>query len=352
MKTKLMRLYTLLVLLLLCISTEFRSQENKEAYQIRLSIQLLEPGPLSNLRGLSVPDSNVCWMSGSGGWVGILSDKGKHAVWKQVSGFKKCDFRSIHAFDSKRALISNAGSPAYIFKTEDGGEHWRKVYENRDTLAFLDGMAFWDGQTGVVVGDPIRGHFLILITHDAGEHWQEMSTSPEAYPGEACFAASGTCISCGKEGRLWIAIGGTHAEVISTSDFGKSWTRSEVPFIHGKDSQGIFSIFFSTENKGIVVGGDYTKDSLTTQNCSLTTDGGKTWFTSTTFPLGYRSCVTPIYGRHLLAIGRKGIDVSNDSGINWEAFGEGGFNVAGNFGERAPLFFAGEKGKIGMLTTY
>ena len=51
--------------------------------------------------------------------------------------------------------------PAYILKTNDGGETWKLVYENKTKGMFLDAMEFWNEQAGIVVATRLMGNFLL-----------------------------------------------------------------------------------------------------------------------------------------------------------------------------------------------
>jgi photosystem II stability/assembly factor-like uncharacterized protein len=172
-------------------------------------IELFQSGPPANLRGISAPSVNICWLSGSHGWVGRTINGGKYTKWIQVKGYEKSDFRSLYAFDSLHACIANAGTPAYILETKNGGRTWERRYENTDTLAFIDAVAFIDENHGIALGDPIKDRFLLLRTNDGGKSWKE-ETGPVALPGEACFAASGTSLQVDKAGNVWIGKRWTH----------------------------------------------------------------------------------------------------------------------------------------------
>ena len=84
----------------------------------------------SSFRALSVVDDKVAWVGGSKGSIGRSRDGGKTWSIKKVQGFEELDFRSVYAIDSLTAIIANAGSPAHIFRTTDGGKNWKSVYEN------------------------------------------------------------------------------------------------------------------------------------------------------------------------------------------------------------------------------
>ena len=88
-------------------------------------IELLEQGKPTSIRGLSVVDDKVAWVSGSSGTISTTTDGGKNWNWQQVKGFEKADFRDIEAFSDKEAIIMSSGTPALILKTTDGGATWK-----------------------------------------------------------------------------------------------------------------------------------------------------------------------------------------------------------------------------------
>ena len=88
-----------------------------------------------------------------------------------MPGGEKLDFRMLAAFDADRAVVANAGSPGFIFKTSDGGKTWNTVLKDERPEFFIDALVFWDDKRGLAVGDPIGGAFLALATDDGGETW-------------------------------------------------------------------------------------------------------------------------------------------------------------------------------------
>src|SRR5215510_592077 len=109
-------------------------------------VEMLTSGTQSSLRGLSVINDNVVWVSGSNGTVCKTTSGGKNWKWYTVKGFEKKEFRDIEAFDATTAVIIAVDEPGYILKTDDGGENWKVVYENKTKGMFLDAMEFWDEQ--------------------------------------------------------------------------------------------------------------------------------------------------------------------------------------------------------------
>ena len=116
---------------------------------------LYQSGNVS-LRGLSVVSNDVVWASGSNGTVIRTTNGGKSFQVFRPAGHEKRDFRDVEAFDSLNAIILAVDTPAIMLKTTDGGQTWKKVFEDRRAGMFLDAMDFY-GSTGVVVGDPIEG---------------------------------------------------------------------------------------------------------------------------------------------------------------------------------------------------
>ena len=189
MKNRVFLSFSLLYIIFTTLSGDILSQR-----KILPRVEVLSAGVKTSLRGLSVVNNNVVWVSGSNGTVGRSTNAGKNWKWMIVKGFEKNDFRDIEAFDANTAIIMAIADPAYILKTVDGGETWEVVYENKTTGMFLDAMEFRDPSNGYVIGDPIDGRFFIAKTTNGGKTWIELSAGdrPVADSGEAFFASSGT----------------------------------------------------------------------------------------------------------------------------------------------------------------
>jgi photosystem II stability/assembly factor-like uncharacterized protein len=55
-------------------------------------VEVLTSGTKTSLRGLSVVNDNVVWVSGSNGTVGKTTNGGKNWKWFNVKGFEKENF--------------------------------------------------------------------------------------------------------------------------------------------------------------------------------------------------------------------------------------------------------------------
>ena len=111
----------------------------------------------AGLRGLSVVDESVVWASGTHGTVIRTVDGGATWAVRTVAGAETLDFRGIRAFDADRAVIMSSGNAeeglARIYRTTDGGKSWELVFQVKTAEVFLDAMAFWDREHGIVLSD-------------------------------------------------------------------------------------------------------------------------------------------------------------------------------------------------------
>lgn len=320
-------------------------------YAQDLTIDILEQGKPTSIRGLSVLDDSVAWVSGSNGWVGRTADRGKTWNWLQVAGHETTDFRDIEAFSGSEALIISAGSPLIILRTADGGNTWQGTYRDEQPDIFFDGMDFWDDDRGIAYGDPIGGVMQLLETRDGGRSWQNMSERAglQLTDGEAGFAASGTGIRALQGGHVFIASGGHRSRLFHSGDYGLTWSARACPIIQGTASTGIFSIAFRDEHRGVAAGGDYHHDRLTRNTVLLTEDGGITWKAPKRGTNGYRSAVEYISNGILLATGTSGVDISLDGGNHWDALSGGSFHVARKAKNGTWVVLAGVNGRIASL---
>jgi hypothetical protein len=314
-------------------------------------VELLTSGTKSSIRGLSVVNDNVVWVSGSNGTVGKTTNGGKTWKWITVKGFEKNDFRDIEAFDATTAVIVAVAEPGYILKTNDGGDSWKVVYENKTKGIFLDAMEFWNEQAGIVVGDPIGGRFFIARTFDGGTSWQDIpfDKRPVADSGEACFAASGTNIRALDRDEAVFVSGGLKSRLFTKNE------PKTLPIIQGKETAGANSIAVWDHQKlnggkhMIVAGGDFNADSSNEKNCFITDDGGKTWKAPHTPPHGYRSCVEYFSKKDVFCCGLNGVDYSFDGGRNWKWISKEGFHVCRGSKLGAAVYLAGNNGKVAKI---
>jgi photosystem II stability/assembly factor-like uncharacterized protein len=302
----------------------------------------------ASFRGLSVVNDKVIWASGTEGTVIRTVDGGKHWDVIKVPEADKLDFRDIEAFDANTAYILSIGNgeSSRIYKTTDGGKNWKLQFKNTNEKAFFDALACSDRYWCEAVSDPVKALFLVIGTMDGGLHWNIQTWSGlYAMPGEAAFAASGTCFISSRN-RLFLVSGGARTSVYQAMllESDRTFHRSDTPVVAGSNGSGIFSIAMFDYKKGVIVGGDYEKPDEHTNNLGFTTDGGKTWKLGTGLT-GYRSGVAYVDKNTIIAVGTNGTDITRDGGKSWTKIGTENLNAVQARGKRA-VWAVGPKGIV------
>jgi photosystem II stability/assembly factor-like uncharacterized protein len=272
-----------------------------------------------------------------------------------VPGAEALDFRDVEAFDAETAYLLSIGEGdrSRIYKTTDGGGHWRLQFTNSNPKAFFDALAFWDADHGVAVSDSVDGRFVIIKTTDGGTSWKEIPPEklPPALAGEGAFAASGTCVITQGRNNVWIAT--TAARVLSSTDGGETWQVATTPIPSGQPSVGVFSIAFKDARNGVIVGGDYKKEGEARDNVATTRDGGRTWKLVTgPLPGGFRSAVAYAPGASMLvSVGPSGSDYSLEGGANWTPIRGAGYHAV-SFARSGVGWAVGEGGRIAKFKAF
>ncbi|MBL7698152.1 MAG: oxidoreductase [Chitinophagaceae bacterium] len=301
-----------------------------------------------SFRGLSVVSGKVLWVSGSKGTIGRSRDGGRSFEWMIVPGYENREFRDVEAFDAQTAVIMAVAEPAVILRTENGGKAWKVVYFNDTPGMFLDALEFWNDESGIVIGDPVKGRFFVARTFDGGNNWRPLAFDklPPADSAEACFAASGTNVRALKRDEACFISGGSKSRFF--------WKNKPVvlPIVTGKETQGANSIAVWYRNRKqpliVVAGGDFANPASVDRNCAVSKDGGVTWSNPATAPTGYRSCVEFINPRKLITCGLNGVDISDDEGATWKNISREGFHVCRKAKNGKAVYLAGNE-KIGKL---
>ena len=223
-------------------------------------------------------NSRVVWAAGAGGTYVVTTNGGQ--TWKAavVPGAEALQFRDVYAVSDKVAYLLSIGNNTTdfrIYKTLDGGATWTIEFTNQNPKAFYDCFAFWDPRRGLAHSDSVNGVFPELRTRN-GMTWQLIANlMPPALPGEASFAASGTCITTQGGENAWIATGGADtARILATRDGGNTWNAYGTPLV-SSPSAGAISVAFRNPWNGMVGGGDLASNH--SADAATTDDGGVTW---------------------------------------------------------------------------
>ena len=286
-----------LIVFLIAVSATFCSaQENWKSHQPKLTAQ--QSGTTQLLISVSPVDSRVVWAAGTGGTYVVTTDGGEHWKAAVVPGAENDQFRDVHGVSDKVAYLMSIGNNTTdfkVYKTTDGGAHWTIQFTNEDPLAFYDCFAFWTPDRGITHSDSGNGVFPDIRTKN-GNTWESIAANmPPALPGEASFAASGTCIAAQGETNAWITTGGsTIARILATRDGGNTWNAYDTPLLSSPSAGGV-SVAFRDSRHGIVGGGDL--NSNTSADTAISNDGGRTWTLTNAPPLqGAIFCLAYVRG--------------------------------------------------------
>lgn len=223
------------------------------------SVAAQESGTRALLIAISPVSDDVAWTSGAQGTWSRTTDGGATWTAGRVPGADSLQFRDVHAVDARTAYVLSIGNgpQSRIYKTSDGGANWTLQFINPDPEGFYDCFDFWDATHGIAIGDAIGEQMAVLRTEDGGAHWARVPAAslPPAAAGEGSFAASGTCVETGPDGRAWIVMSNpARSRLLLTTDYGRTWAIGTLP-ISSHAGSGVQSVTFRDARHGMVIGG-------------------------------------------------------------------------------------------------
>ncbi len=310
---------------------------------------------LASFRGISAVDKDTAWVSGSNGSVYATSNGGHDWRRLEVPQSDSLDFRDIEVISPGKIILmsSGNGNNSRIYKSTDNGKTWIIVYQNPYKNGFLDSIEFWVEKNGIAVGDPVDGKFNILLTSDGGTSWHEPQRKniPDVFPGEAQFAASGTCVSVIGKSVAWIGTGGTRSRILKSTDYGNNWKVFPAAILQGASSTGIFSIHFINKNEGMIVGGNYLNESGKDSTSAFSIDGGRLWHLNKSGNLPYQSAVKSVKQNnriYFISTGPAGTYYTGNLKI-WKLAEKTGFHCMSVSKKDNSIWVAGSKGRVAKL---
>ena len=172
-------------------------------------------------------------------------------------------------FTSKTRGFAVNGQESAIYRTDDAGALWKKVFERTGTffrsLLFVDANHGFAGNLGAGLTPTIDDKTALYETKDGGDTWAPVTavTGP---------AMPGVCNLTAADERHLFAVGRTNgpAFMMSSADAGATWTSI--------DLSGTLSMLidarFTSATEGLLAG--QNKDGTGVCTVYRTTDGGKT----------------------------------------------------------------------------
>jgi photosystem II stability/assembly factor-like uncharacterized protein len=168
-------------------------------------------------------DQKRGWVVGSRGTLLSTTDGGIN--WRALVHPTEDTIRDVYFADDLNGIIicerniydlkTDAEARAYLMKTADGGEHWKRVIiRGADLDARIMRAIFTGAGRGWAFGEAGS----IYTTHDMGTTWTR-SPAPTRY-----LLLGGDFIN---ENEGWLV--GAGATILQTSDGGESWQRARLP---------------------------------------------------------------------------------------------------------------------------
>ena len=358
--------------------------------------QMQDSNTTASLRAIDSVDGTIAWASGTGGTVLETTDGGQH--WQPCAtpdadkDGATLDFRGVQAWDSDTAIVmaSGPGDKSRLYKTTNGCKTWTLLLKNTDPGGFFD--AFWLNAIygeGMLLGDPVKGQFIVLVTEDGGVSWKRDQSRSLQLNGLslAAFAASNGSIGRASRGEgdtrgagtdyfPGFVTGGKSGAFLIERWAGRSrtkprfsqgrnasmfllpdWNRRAIPLATGTESAGGFALALRYTGSPcsdcgfgmywhlVAVGGDCAAPNESARTAAASsTDGGWTWTASAIPPHGYRSSVQWSEALNLwITVGTNGSDISRDDGRSWQPLDNGNWNAL------SLPFVVGPHGRIGKL---
>ena len=259
-------------------------------------------GTMAWLRAVFFLDHNRGWAVGSKGTLLKTTDGGLN--WKTSAAPTVSIVRDIFFLDEQNGwlvceanqyeLKSSLDTRAYLMRTTDGGENWKRVeLKGFDVDSVLVRAVFSRGGRGWAFGE--QG--AIYTTRDSGETWERLQ-SPTRH-----LLLGGTFVD---DDRGWIV--GAGATIIQTSDGGDTWYQSRLPQVE-KRVRSTAASFIDNRN-GWAVG--------SAGNVVHTANGGRTWEKQETGVYVDLFDVKFVDAREGWAVGAEGTIIHTaDGGLHW-----------------------------------
>jgi len=341
------KIFYLVVFFVFSQSTVFlNASEMHATNQLTWKVQQLPGSP--SLRATSVYGGTL-WVAGTQGKIFKSLDEGNS--WIDISlNDQTLDIRDIEVFDQNTAIAMSAGDgkQSNLFKTINGGKTWFVLLTNQDKKGFYDSIDFWNNNTGLLLGDPVDGYFVILKTDNAGQSWHRIKSNnlPSPKPKEIAFAASGNTLITGPDGQAWVSLGGFSAAVYYSRDFGETWVRQSVPLYNKTATSGAYALSLNQDFDIFVLGGDYQNRPGAYLNVARFNKTKGKWVVVDNNRSGLRTAMTCLQAI-CIATGKTASDISTDMGHSWTHFSEEGFYTLASSGSL--ILAAGHDGRVATI---
>jgi photosystem II stability/assembly factor-like uncharacterized protein len=217
------------------------------------------PGNGFTMHAITFSDSQHGWAVGGNGLIIRTKDGGQ--TWELMKSPTRAELHAVHFASPsvgyvggnnkfRNKMNDEVWGSVEILCTRDGGEIWRKCYQENQPLTVFQITTASEPRAFVSLGD------RLIRTDNQGGTWQEVKLSAK-YISSVAFAPNGTG---------WLV--GSHGVFQTSSDGGNTWQQ---PALLTQDFviRDWEAIAFNGNGIGLAVGENSA--------LALTTDNGKTW---------------------------------------------------------------------------
>ena len=208
---------------------------------------------------------------------GFARDNTTRTGWEKVETepYRLNNKQDAIAFTDRRLGLYGNGT-GRIYRTEDGGVHWRLVWRKPGTyvrtLEFVDDRTALMGNVGPGYFPDVTDRQPLYVTHDAGSTWEPVV--PQSGPPVAGLCA----LDVLKEQDRVLAIRaggrvGGPAAMMESFDGGITWRSRDMSAVTGM----ILDIRFLDRNTGFIAGASQSDEGKAHARILKTTDEGATW---------------------------------------------------------------------------
>lgn len=260
-----------------------------------------------NINDVFINDyNNICLVGGNkfnDSICSIFLSKDAGQTWQYIMDNISPWAKSITFTSSLNGYI--VGDHGKILKTTDGGEHWTAYAIDLQLRSYdFSSVFFINSNIGFIVGgSTLIQHKIILKTTDAGHNWN-IIFDELGKPFEASYFIS----------ELEGLVVGQEGDVYKTTDGGINWVKVQLPT--QVSTRNFKSLYFIDNNVGIIVGGNFSNDSI--QTIIKTTNGGDSWQIIKDELAPMLNDVCFINSNVAYAVGNNGVVLKTiDGGNNW-----------------------------------
>ena len=136
--------------------------------------QVQSSGITTSLFAVKAISPSIGWVAGVSG-VRRTTNGGN--TWTNAGTFG-ADVYSLTALDAYTAFVTVNTTIARTYRTTNGGLTWTPVDSVTSTGAFYDAVEMNSPTTGLVIGDPVAGNWLMRRTTNTGSTWFSGPTVP------------------------------------------------------------------------------------------------------------------------------------------------------------------------------